>query len=268
MGQNPDGNRPLSAPLWYPHTDGQISVVSINGQNRGRLDLDFRRAEVVRVRLQKPIVTNPLQVTPMDSAKLSSTEYQTLVEQAPILIWRADPTMGCDYFNDRWLAFTGRTMEQERGNGWAEGVHPDDLARCFKIYTESFGLRHIFEMEYRLRRSDGVFRWLFDRGVPFNGPSGQFAGYIGSCIDVTERVEAQTELKALQEAEMKALRGLLPVCAWCRKVRDDNGYWEQLERYISGHSKATFTHGVCPDCAQKHFPNYVSHLSDGTPPSS
>lgn len=194
----------------------------------------------------------------MRTDKLSSIEYATLVEQSPILIWRADLTMGCDYFNERWLAFTGRTIEQEHGNGWAEGVHAEDLARCLKIYTDSFAERKIFEMEYRLRRADGAFRWLFDRGVPFNGPSGEFAGYIGSCIDVTERVEAQAQLKVAQEAELNSLRELLPVCSWCRKVREDSGYWKQLEAYVSERFSAKFTHGICPECQKIHFPDYNS----------
>lgn len=192
--------------------------------------------------------------TRMPSSNLSFTEYRTLVEQAPILIWRADLTMGCDFFNDRWLAFTGRTMDQERGNGWAEGVHPDDMARCLKIYTESFARREIFEMEYRLRRADGVYRWLLDRGVPFNTATAEFGGYIGSCVDVTERVEAQAQLKAGHEAEVKMLQQLLPVCSWCRKVREDSGYWKQLEAYVAAHSALRFTHGICPDCQKRHFP--------------
>ena len=191
----------------------------------------------------------------MNTDKLSSIEYATLVEQSPILIWRADLTMGCNYFNERWLAFTGRTMEQEYGNGWVEGVHAEDLARCMKIYTGSFAERKIFEMEYRLRRADGVFRWLFDRGVPYNGPTGQFAGYIGSCIDVTERVEAQAKLQALQEAEVNTLRELLPVCSWCKKVREDSGYWTKLEAYMSERFSTKFSHGICPECMKKNFPD-------------
>ncbi len=191
----------------------------------------------------------------MKPTKLNANEYAALVEQAPILIWRADLTMGCDYFNDRWLSFTGRTMGQERGNGWAEGVHPDDLPRCLKIYTESFAQRKIFEMEYRLRRSDGVFRWLFDRGVPFYGPSGQFAGYIGSCIDVTERVVAEAQLKVALETELNTLRGLLPICAWCKKIRDEDGQWSELEHYVCRHSKVDLTHVLCPDCRRENFPS-------------
>jgi PAS domain S-box-containing protein len=90
--------------------------------------------------------------------------------------------MECDYFNEMWLAFTGRSMEQEMGNGWAEGVHPEDLDKCLKIYTDHFARREIFEMEYRLRRFDGVYRWIFDRGAPFRRGNLR----IGSCIDVTK----------------------------------------------------------------------------------
>ena len=133
----------------------------------------------------------------MENNLLSFEEYKILVEQAPIMIWRSNITTACDYFNERWLVFTGRTMEQEIGNGWAEGVHPDDFDKCLKIYLDTFQKREVFEMEYRLRRHDGRYRWIFDRGVPFKGPDGQFAGYIGSCIDVTEKVEAREYLQKI-----------------------------------------------------------------------
>ncbi|HHT9107734.1 MAG TPA: sensor domain-containing diguanylate cyclase [Candidatus Wunengus sp. YC63] len=133
----------------------------------------------------------------MDNNLLSFEEYRILVEQAPIMIWRSNTTTACDYFNERWLAFTGRTIEQEMENGWAAGVHPEDLDKCLKIYLDTFQKREVFEMEYRLRRHDGQYRWIFDRGVPFKGHNGQFAGYIGSCIDVTEKVEAREYLQKI-----------------------------------------------------------------------
>ncbi len=107
------------------------------------------------------------------------------------MIWRAGLDGRCDYFNRTWLAFTGRTIEQEMGDGWTEGVHPDDLERCVAHYRDHFRRREPFEMEYRLRRRDGVHRWIFDRGVPFVDDTGQFAGFIGSCVDVDERRKAQ-----------------------------------------------------------------------------
>jgi len=183
--------------------------------------------------------------------ELSREEYKLLVEQAPIMIWRSTVTMECDYFNEIWLAFTGRSMEQEKGNGWAEGVHHDDFDRCLKIYTDHFTRREAFEMECRLRRFDGVYRWIFDRGVPYSDSKGNFQGYIGSCIDVTERIEAVDALKKSQEAEIKRLRGFLPICSYCKKIRNDRNYWEQIEIYISSHSEAVFSHGICPECETK-----------------
>lgn len=189
--------------------------------------------------------------------KLTKNEYQELVEQAPILIWRAGTDTLCNYFNERWLAFRGRSMAEEAGNGWAEGVHPDDFDRCLKIYLDNFNARQIFEMEYRLMRHDGKYRWIFDRGVPFYSEDGDFAGFIGSCIDVTERYEAEEFLKAAQEAEINSLKGLLPICMGCKKIKDDKGYWNQLEVYISSHSQADFSHGLCPECAGEMY-GYMS----------
>lgn len=181
---------------------------------------------------------------------LSATEYQALVEQAPIMIWRANTTAECDYFNDRWLGFRGRTIEQEIGNQWAEGVHPEDLAECLQTYTGSFERREIFEMYYRLKRADGVYRWIFDRGVPFYDTAGAFHGYIGSCIDVTERIEAQRTAAAAQERELAKLRGLLRICSTCKKIRNNDGAWEQLESFLASRTDTDFTHGMCPDCTK------------------
>ena len=184
---------------------------------------------------------------------LSFPEYQSLVEQAPILIWRANTDSLCDYFNERWLEFRGRTMEQEYGNGWAEGVHPDDFDRCLKIFLDNFKMHTAFEMEYRLMRYDGVYRWIFDRGVPFKNDNGEFAGFIGSCIDVTERVDAQEALRQKLENEINTLKGIIPICSFCKKIRDDKESWQQIETYISEHSEALFSHGLCPQCADEQM---------------
>lgn len=185
---------------------------------------------------------------PVVSARLSHDEYRLLVENAPIMIWRANTTMACDYFNEIWLRFTGRTMQQEYGNGWAEGVHPDDFDRCLQIYTANFARRTPFEMEYRLRRFDGEYRWILDRGAPFSDDHGVFAGYIGSCVDVHDRRLAHEERARQHEEQLRELHGLLPICSYCRKIRDDSNYWVQLEQYITEHSDAVFSHSVCPQC--------------------
>jgi PAS domain S-box-containing protein len=182
---------------------------------------------------------------------LTFAEYKTLVEQSPIMIWRAALNAECDYFNERWLNFTGRPLDQEVGNGWATGVHPADLGRCLETYTTAFQERQPFEMEYRLRRADGEYRWLLDRGTPYADAHGCFAGYIGSCIDITAAVEAREKARHLREAELHRLRGMLPICAWCKKVRDDAGYWQAVEVYIQERSNLDFSHGLCPGCERK-----------------
>jgi PAS domain S-box-containing protein len=193
--------------------------------------------------------------------RLSREEYKLLVERAPIMIWRSSVTMECDYFNEVWLAFTGRSLEQEIGSGWATGVHPEDFDNCLKIYTDYFARREAFEMEYRLRRFDGVYRWIFDRGVPYSDAERNFKGYIGSCIDVTERKEAREALKKAHEAEITRLRELLPICSYCKKIRNDKNYWEQIETYITHHSNVMFSHGICPECEAKVLAEFEATIN-------
>ena len=118
-------------------------------------------------------------------------QYRLILESSPNMIWRSNLRTECDYFNKTWLDFTGRSMEEEYGFGWAEGVHPDDIDRCVKIYLDNFKLQKPFEMDYRLKRYDNQYRWINDRGIPFYDKDKVFIGFIGSCMDVTEKVEGQ-----------------------------------------------------------------------------
>ncbi len=138
----------------------------------------------------------------------SEKRFRLLADSAPSLIWMSGTDKLCNFFNQRWLEFTGRTMAQEMGQGWTEGVHPSDFERCVSHYSASFDAREDFEMEYRLRRFDGEFRWIVDYGVPRFEPDGAFCGYIGACIDITERKTSEETLRTLtgrlisaQEAE-------------------------------------------------------------------
>ena len=127
----------------------------------------------------------------------SEAHFRTMADNAPVLIWIASPDKLCSYFNKGWLKFTGRTMEQEIGSGWLENVHPDDSEDYMDTYVSSIDARQEFSMEYRLRRFDGEYRWLLVHGVPLYDEQDVFLGYIGSCIDITERKSAEEQIKQL-----------------------------------------------------------------------
>ena len=129
----------------------------------------------------------------------SESRFQIAADAAPVLIWMSGVDRLCTFFNKPWLDFTGRSIEQELGNGWAEGVHQDDFKRCLEVYTSAFDARQPFVMQYRLRRNDGEYRWISDQGVPRYDPQGRFAGYIGSCVDVTELVNKDQALRESEE---------------------------------------------------------------------
>ncbi len=122
------------------------------------------------------------------------TLFRTMADSAPVLLWMAGEDSECMYFNASWLEFTGRPMESELGVGWAESVHFEDFQNCMQIYMTAFAARKRFRMEYRMLRADGQYRWVLDTGVPRYHNDGAFAGYIGSCIDITEIREANDAL--------------------------------------------------------------------------
>ena len=129
--------------------------------------------------------------------------YLKIFEEFPALIWRSRLDKLCDYFNKTWLEFTGRTMEQEFGNGWAEGVHPDDFDFCLKTYVEAFDKREAFLMEYRMKNRLGDYRWIRDFGRPFYDLDNSFLGYIGSCYDITEVKDNELKLIELNATKDK-----------------------------------------------------------------
>ena len=127
----------------------------------------------------------------------SEERFRLVANTAPVMIWTAGTDRNCSYVNKTWLDFTGRPLEAELGDGWVEGVHPDDSNRCLQTYTEAFNRRESFEMHYRVRRRDGEYRWVLGYGVPRFNSDGTFAGYIGSCVDITERKHAEESLATI-----------------------------------------------------------------------
>jgi two-component system, LuxR family, sensor kinase FixL len=145
----------------------------------------------------------------------SEARFRNLADTAPVMVWMSSTDMLCNFFNKPWLEFTGRTMEQELGNGWSEGVHIEDLQRCLETYVSSFKARRPFATEYRLRRADGEYRWVLDNGAPRYTPEGGFVGYVGSCIDITERRRAQEALReSEQNMNLAASAANLAVWTW------------------------------------------------------
>lgn len=132
--------------------------------------------------------------------------FRAMADCAPVLLWMAGLDSECMFFNQTWLDFTGRSMALESGVGWAEGVHPEDLQAMMDVFTRSFAARREFRMEYRLKRFDGEYRWLLDHGRPWFLEDGSFAGFIGSCIDVTDMKDAHTALVATNAELRNMLR--------------------------------------------------------------
>jgi PAS domain S-box-containing protein len=156
----------------------------------------------------------------------SEQRFRATANAAPVMIWMSGRDKQGVWFNQRWLDFVGRSMEQEVGDGWCDNLHPADFDRTLDTYHAAFEARQPYEMEYRLQRDDGAWRWLLERGTPNFGPGGQFEGYIGTCIDITEHRETVEQLRE-SRARFKTLAESLPQMVWTC-LRD--GYCDYLSR--------------------------------------
>jgi PAS domain S-box-containing protein len=165
-----------------PQRDDQGRIVRWYGTNT---DIDDRK------RLEKALAE-------------TEQRFRLIADTAPVLIWMSGTDKLCTYFNKPWLEFTGRSIDFELGNGWAEGVHPEDLRRCMDTYTQTFDRRGEFRMEYRRRRHDGEYRWVLDIGVPRFNQEGSFVGYIGIGVDITDRKRAEEALSSMSRKLIEA----------------------------------------------------------------
>jgi PAS domain S-box-containing protein len=176
--------------MWESYKDtilGGISLILLETLAIG--GLWWQRAKRRKVETDL-VVTN-------DRLRESEGRFRLVANTAPVMIWMSDTDRRCTYFNKTWLEFTGRSLEAELGEGWSEGVHPEDLKACQEICKQAFDRRESFTMQCQLRRHDGEYRWVLNIGVPRSNPGGSFDGYIGSCIDVTDRKQAEEALAGI-----------------------------------------------------------------------
>jgi PAS domain S-box-containing protein len=172
------------------------------------------------------------------------------LDAAPVLIWVSDLTKACVWFNKVWLDFTGRTPAQEQGDGWADGVHPDDYARCLATYSDAFDRREPFRMEYRLRRADGVYRWLDDVGAPYFGEDGAFLGYVGSCTDITDRRQVELDLLAAQN-RLQLAQAAGGVGVWEYDIGRSSLIWSDEQKRLFG---------LPVDASPPDFASFMAHV--------
>ncbi len=181
--------RQLNPALNYQRDDNQPDVEALREPiNHNHYNVDISYRELIERELTE------------DALSDGEQRYRHLIDAAPVMVWMSSTDGLCTDFNQPWLEFTGRTLEQELGEGWLEGVHAEDRQQCIDDYLAAFRERESFTLQYRLRRADGAYCWVLDNGVPHYTREGDFLGYIGSCIDITESKHMQEELaRALLE---------------------------------------------------------------------
>ncbi len=169
-----------------------------------------------------------------DALRASESRFRIMADSAPVLIWMCGPDKLFTYVNQGWLDFTGRSIDMEVGNGWSEGIHPDDSERMSQIFDSSFDRREPFRIEYRLRGADGDYHWLYDSGMPRFSSEGDFLGYIGSCVDISDRKRAEEASKRAHEEVVRLQKQLQEENIYLREVIKLEHAFEE----IIGHSDA------------------------------
>lgn len=195
----------------------------------------------------------------------SEQKYRSLVCNIPDTVWRADRS-GRILYNNRDArsgadpALKGREVKNDGNKNKFIDIHPDDIERVKTAWKNFIDSKQLFEVEYRVAMADGDWIWLRDKAIAYGKDGDIYADGITSDITAIKSAEKENELLIEQLNakidQIKVLTGLLPICVNCKKIRDDQGYWNQIEAYIQQHSDAKFSHGICPECAQKLYPEY------------
>ena len=198
---------------------------------------------------------------------------QGIIEGTNVGTWEWNIKTGEVVFNQKWFEMIGYMPEELSPvsiHTWETLTHPDDLKKSTELLEQHFkGERLYYECECRMKHKDGSWVWILDRGrVITRSTDGKPLMMFGTHTDIThrkydeaEREHLVTELKSAL-AEVKTLKGIVPICAGCKKIRDDKGFWEQVETYVQKHTEAKFSHGFCPECVEKYYPGQAERIRD------
>jgi PAS domain S-box-containing protein len=189
----PDGGERIVRGRGHVVVDGEGAPVRLYGT--GQDVTEQRAAEASAYELIRAQAARAEAEAAAGRLRESEARFRMLADTAPVMVWMAGPDGSRTFVNSGWLEFTGRPVEQELGSGWQEGMHADDVENCRRAYAAAWQGRAPFRTEYRLRRRDGRYRWLLDQGVPRFTPDGAFAGYVGTSMDIHERIEQQAALE-------------------------------------------------------------------------
>jgi PAS domain S-box-containing protein len=170
---------------------------------------------------------------PGEAKRATEESFRLVADIAPVLIWMSDADKRCTYVNTPWLAFTGRPLEAQLGDGWRDSIHADDLPTWLEVLAAAFGRREPFKVEYRLGRHDGEYRWVLDTGLPLLALDGSLTGYIGSCVDITERKQAEESL-CRKETELREAQRLAAIGSWQWDRDTDEVVWSDELFRIAG----------------------------------
>jgi PAS domain S-box-containing protein len=202
VGYDRDAIASLQASIEEGHSGS--SVVEAKLTDAAGLERTFLcSAAAIQVSGESCMLTMAVDITErlraVHALRESEERFRLMADAAPVLIWTADADCRGTFFNQQWLEFVGRSIDEELGTGWTASLHSDDIDECQRIYQRSAERREPFTLEYRLRRSDGEYRWMLERGIPRLDASGDFAGFIGSVIDITERRDSEQRLREAKE---------------------------------------------------------------------
>lgn len=263
--KNPEDRHKVVAEIKRKGFCNNVEVISLhkNGnQHRGILS-----AKLINLNGTAHIISVVRDITDRmrteEALRQSEEKFRLLVENSHDIIYSLTASGMFIFVSPAWTKLLGHPVSNVVGQSFQIFVHPDDLSGCMEFLQSVIETGKRQEgVEYRVRHADGRWFWHTSSAVPFTDDSGAITGFYGIARDISDRKKKEDDLKdlvaSLQKAleEIKTLRGIVPICSSCKKIRDDKGYWEQVDAYVTRHTEAQFSHGICPECIKKFYPEY------------